>query len=465
MSKGIERKFQFQVQKIKEQIEQGGLPFGDLLYPDEIDLIMDELNVEFRECIYTPDIVVRMFLLQALSEDASCANAVDQLIAERTRQRLRLCSPNTGSYCGARGRLPVELLQRLARGIGQRLQHQATPDWLWENRVVKVIDGTTVSMPDTEDNQEAFPQAKTQKEGVGFPIARLVVLFSLAMGTALDMALGPYKGKQTGETALFRSLWDQSLQEGDVVLADRYFCSYADIALLGQRKVDTVFRKHQLRSTDFRRGRRLGKDDHLITWKKPTQRPDWMDVDTFASLPAELNLRELQLTVTDKGKRVRKLTVITTLLDAEQYTKDDIMKLYRARWNAELDLRSIKSTLKMDVLRTRTPEMVRKEVWIHLLAYNLIRLKMAQSATCTGKTPRTISFKQTVQTFKAFMSQHLADGQDPYAEAVLLATIAYPKVGHHLDRYEPRAIRRRPKPHHLLNEPRSVARKRGAKKT
>jgi hypothetical protein len=463
MSQRIEREFLKQVEKIKQQIEGTGLPFADLLDADQIDVILSELGVGFRERVYTPDVVVGMFLFQALSDDASCRNAVSKLIAQRIAEQRAPCSPNTGSYCTARARLPEELLRRLARRMGQRLAGRADPAWLWKGRVVKVVDGTTVSMPDSEENQQAFPQHGAQRRGLGFPIARLVVVFSLAVGTALDMAIGPYQGKQTGENALFRSLWDGSLDAGDVLTGDRCYCSYVDIAWLTQRKVDVVIRKHQLRSTDFRRGRRLGKHDHLITWRKPQQCPSWMDAEAFASLPAELTLREMRVTVADQGMRVRQLVVVTTLLSPRRYSKKEIAQLYRQRWNAELDLRSIKSTLKMDVLRTETPEMVRKEVWVHLLAYNLIRLKMAQAAASTGLTPRAISFKGAVQAVAAFTAQGLAGGQDASCEAVLLATIAYHQVGNRPNRYEPRAIKRRPKPHRLLTEPRSIARNRGPK--
>ena len=206
MSQRIEREFLKQVEKIKQQIEGTGLPFADLLDADQIDVILDELGVEFRERVYTPDVVVGMFLFQALSDDASCRNAVSKLIAQRIAEQRSPCSPNTGSYCTARARLPEELLRRLARQMGQRLSGRADPAWLWQGRVVKVVDGTTVSMPDSEENQQAFPQHGAQRRGLGFPIARLVVIFSLAVGTALDMAIGPYQGKQTGENALFLAL-------------------------------------------------------------------------------------------------------------------------------------------------------------------------------------------------------------------------------------------------------------------
>ena len=464
MSQRIEREFLEQVEKIKQQLESTGLPFADLLDADQIDVILSELGVEFRERVYTPDVVVGMFLFQALSDDASCRNAVSKLIAQRIAEQRAPCSPNTGSYCTVRARLPEELLRRLARQMGQRLAHSADRAWQWKGRVVKVVDGTTVSMPDSEANQQAFPQQGAQRRGLGFPIARLVVIFSLAVGTALDMAIGPYQGKQTGENALFRSLWDISLSAGDVLTGDRCYCSSVDIAGLTRRQVDVVLRKHQLRPTDFRRGQRLGKHDHLVTWRKPQQRPEWMDAETYASLPAQLTLREVRVTVADRGMRVRHLVIVTTLVSPRQFSREEIAHLYRQRWNAELDLRSIKSTLKMDVLRTETPEMVRKEVWVHLLAYNLIRLKMAQAAASAGLLPREISFKGAVQAVAAFAVHGLTGGQDVSCEAVLLATIAYHQVGDRPDRYEPRAIKRRPKPHRLLTEPRHIARNRGPNK-
>lgn len=427
-------------------------------------MILDELEINFRKRKFPPETVVRMFVAQVLSDDPSCSNAVAGLLAEQTARGEIPCSPNTGSYCTARGRLPEELLRQLAQRIGQQLA-TANNDWHWKGRVVKLVDGTTFSMPDTPENQEAFPQSRAQRPGLGFPIARLVVVFSLAVGTALDMAIAPYRGKQTGENSLFRTLWDNALVAGDVVLGDRYFCSYHDVAMLSERQVDIVFRKHQLRATDFRRGQRLGKQDHLITWRKPTKRPDWMDAETFAALPKQLTLREVQVQIRQRGIRVKQLTIITTLLDAKTYSRDDLVELFRQRWNVELDLRSIKSTMKMDVLRTETPGMVRKEVWAHLLAYNLIRLKMAQAAACCDCLVREISFKGTVQNFRHFLARGCCGKNNLNAEATLLASIAYHRVGNRPGRYEPRAVKRRPKPHPLLKEPRHVARNRDATMT
>ena len=301
-------------------------------------------------------------------------------------------------------------------------------------------------------------QSKSQKPGVGFPIARLVVIFCVASGAALEMAIGPCKGKKTGENTLFRTLWG-SLETNDILLADRYYCSYADIGLLQKRDVDCVFRKHQHRHSDFRRGTRLGKYDHLITWKKPKQRLPWMDKETFDELPKELTLRETKYQIVEKGKRTKEIILITTLLDAEVYTKEELADLFNIRWRAEIDLRSLKTVMEMDVLRCKSPEMVRKEVWAHLLAYNLIRTVIAKAAEAHKRKPYEISFKGAMQTINSFRDYMLMDLAAHWYDELLKA-VAYHEVGNRPGRYEPRARKRRPKPYKLLQIPRDEARKR-----
>ena len=212
--------------------------------------------------------------------------------------------------------------------------------------------------------------------------------------------LGPYKGKETGETALFRTLLD-GLEAGEVVLGDRCFASYFMIAELMQRGVDGLFRMHQRRKFDFRGGRQLGFEHHIVTWTKP-ERPEWIDEETYAQIPNTMEIRELRFKVQKPGFRVNELVLVTTMLDAEEYTKEELADLFLQRWNIELDLRSIKDVLQMDVLRCKTPEMVEKEIWIHLLAYNLIRGVAAKAAEAHDKQPRLISFKGTLQTMTAF---------------------------------------------------------------
>ena len=312
-------------------------------------------------------------------------------------------------------------------------------------------------MADTPANQRAYPQNPSQKPGLGFPIARFVVLFCLATGSALEMAIGQYSGKQTGENALFRSLWDE-LEPEDVVLGDRYYCSYFDLAMLKQRGVDGVFRLHQRRPCDFRRGRRLGKEDQIVTWFRP-RRPDWMDEDTYNKIPETMEIRQVRIHVGKPGFRTQVLDLATTLLDPEVYMKSDLAFLFRQRWHAELDLRSIKIVLGMDMLRCKTPEMVRKEIWMTLLGYNVIRALMVAASQEHGGDPRHVSFKGALQTVQEF-AVGLREGtpqQRRWLWQILLSSIAGDAVGYRPDRVEPRARKRRPKKYPLLTKPRRQA--------
>jgi hypothetical protein len=296
---------------------------------------------------------------------------------------------------------------------------------------------------------------------LGFPLARLVAVISLDCAAVLEVATGPYKGKQTGESALFRTLL-QSVEKEDVLLADRYYASYWMIALLLARGVDSLFRQHQLRKIDFRSGLRLGHEDHVIVMKKPDQPPDWMDEAAYERMPETLTVREVRIRVCQRGFRVRKLVLVTTLLDAQLYNKHELALAFRHRWNVELDLRSIKQTMNMSVLRCKTPEMVRKEIWMHLLAYNLVRTVMAEAAARAGIEAREVSFAGAVQTINAWVPfLMMADADDRQAlMEVLLKAIARHRVGTRPDRYEPRAVKRRAKPIALLTVPREEARMR-----
>jgi len=267
-------RLEHQVNFFRRQVADGsGLPFADLLCPQQVQRVIDRAGVGVRVCIFSPTVTVYVFLAQVLSKDHSCRHAVARWLACLVTQRRKTCSPGTGPYCKARARLPECVPAELARQVGDDLHQRVPRDSLLGGRAIKIVDGTTVSMPDTRANQKAYPQANTQKPGLGFPIARLCALICLSSGAVLDMAMGPYKGKQTGETALFRRMWDR-LQRGDIVLGDRYFGSFWHIALLQQRGIDVLFRLHHLRGDDLRRGKRLGKYDRLVQWFKPKQRPD-----------------------------------------------------------------------------------------------------------------------------------------------------------------------------------------------
>ncbi len=240
-----------------------------------------------------------------------------------------------------------------------------------------------------------------------------MTLFSLASGAVIDMAVGAYSGKGSGEPSLFRQLLDR-LQGDSVLLGDRYYCNYWILAMLVNRDVYAVFRLHQKRPVDFRTGKRLGPDDHLVVWRRPS-RPDWMDEAMYEELLEELVIREVRVRVSQRGFRVRELIVATTLLDPEEAPAATVAQLFRARWHAELHLRSLKAVLDMDVLRCKTPEMVRKELWTHLLVYNLVREVMAQAARREAVEPHQISFKGALQTLKSVSRTRTADNRNRLA--------------------------------------------------
>ncbi len=457
MSQITSRRIRGQISLLRSQAR---LPFSDLLDAQIVEEVLREEGVRYRDRIFSPVVTLWTFLTQVLSLDHCCRKAVACVIAERAARGLEPCSADSGSYCKARQRLPLGVIVRLVRRIASAIEKPVPKNWLWKDREVLLVDGTTVSMPDTPANQKAFPQSRSQARGLGFPIARLVGIISLTTGVMRDLAIGPYKGKQTGETALLRELLDR-LKGREILLGDRYFASYFGLALLAQRGVDGLFRMHQLRKYDFRRGIRLGISDHLVTWVKP-QRPTWMKPELYESLPGTLQIRELRVSVERPGFRVDELVLVTTLVDPLEYAKDELAQLYFERWNIELDLRSIKCLMKMDVLRCQKPEMVAKEIWMHALAYNLIRGVMTAAAEAHDKVPRQISFAGTLQTMEAFRDKlsSTAPADRERLVNVMLEAIATHEVGDRPGRVEPRAIKRRPKPHDLLTEPRKQARNR-----
>ena len=425
-----------------------GLPFKKFLSVERISELIDNLAPKGRNRIYPVVVTLSAFISQVLSADHSCREAVARVIAERVCEGKAACSEDDSPYCRARQRLPEELLSQLMKEIGGRVDTQSKPQWQWKGRSVKLVDGTTVSMPDTPANQELYPQPDSQKPGLGFPIARLVGVISLATGALLDYAIGPYQGKETGEHALLRCILS-CFSPGDILLADRYYCSYFLIAMLQSMGVDAVFQQHASRKSDFRHGKRLGIKDHLIAWTKPA-RPDWMDEATYLAMPETLTVREIKA-----GGKV----IVTTIVDPMQAPRKEIAELYTQRWLIEVDLRSIKESLQMGVLRCKTPAMVRKEITVHFIAYNLVRGVMAQAAFRADISPRSISFKGTIQTLNGFRSkiELVSEEMLPSLFEALINAVAGHRVGHRPGRSEPRAVKRRPKSHPLLTVPRPQA--------
>jgi putative transposase len=447
-------------QAVAQARRQGNLYFASLLTEDHIQQAFGQASQLWKSWLYTPAVTVWVFLAQCLSHDHSCRDAVAQLIAWLLASGRQPCAAETGGYCTARDRLPEEVCRRLARDTGRQVDEDAPRSWRWLGHRVLAVDGSTITMADTAANQAEYPQLAGQKRGCGFPIARIVVVFSLTVGTVLAAALGKYQGKQTGENSLFRTLYDL-LGGGDVVLADRYFSGWFDLAMLWRRGVHSVVRKHQLRATDFRTGHRLGPDDHLVYWAKPA-RPDWMSLEQYAALPYVLTVREVRVRVQQKGFRTQQVLVITTLLDAELYTAAEVATLYRRRWQAELHLRSLKIVLQMDHLRCKEPHRVRNEFYMHLVAYNLIRKMMALAAIKAEAEPWTVSFKGALQTLGRMLPLLQTNVSiDAWCDALAEAIAAH-VVGNRPDRFEPRLKKRRPKKYKHLREPRENYKRRAA---
>src|SRR5262245_8692852 len=427
-----------------------GLPFADSLSELSILDALDQHGVKFRDRLFSPVTTIWGFLSQVLSDDHSCRDTVSRIIAHRAASGLEPCSPNTASYCNARGRLPTAVLRDLAKRTAGELQAGAPERWKWNGRRVFIADGSHVSMPDTPANQEAYPQP-----GIGFPLARLTVLLSLATGACHDLAMAPYAGKGTGEKTLLRQLYD-TLKPGDVVLADALFDDYFIACELRQRGIDLVARaQYQRVGTQTVQSR---PDGDLIVWQRPNK-PHGMKGEQYRMYPKTLLMRQVSVDARDKNNRVEQFQVITTILDAA-IDGGQIGALYERRWDGEVDIRSIKSTMKMDVLRCKTPEMVRKEIWAHLLAYNLLRTVMAVAAAENGIAPRQVSFKGAKQAVTAFAPKIEAARSEERAALIdaLLTTIAYHRVGDRPGRWEPRARKRRPKPGVRLMQPRATAR-------
>lgn len=443
-----EGSFQAQFQFLRRQfLQDGDLPFTDILCRETLKEALDKIEETWNESIYTPLLTLRVFISQVLSADHSCRNAVARLIVHRVSRGLKACSPKTGASCLARKRLPEQFFETVARLVGRKLEDQSKEEWLWKGRHVYMYDGTTVTMPDTSDNQEAYPQLYNQKPGLGFPIARVCTIISLSCGAVIDLGICRYAGKGQGELSLLRQLW-HVLSAGDILLTDALMSTWKEMHLLKERGVDSVSRLNKAtRKADFRRGKRLGKDDHIVRWPKPSMRD--IDREFYHSMPDYLEVRETRVRVAQPGFRTREVIVVTTLLDPNQTTKENLADLFRSRWNQELDLRDIKVSMQMDHLRCQTPELVRKEIWTHILAYNLIRAVMAQAACRRDIQPRTISFKGTLQTLQAFqpLIGFCGPGGRLNREELfqqLLDAIAAHRVADRPDRYEPRKRKRKP---------------------
>jgi hypothetical protein len=445
------------VQILKEKFTASvGLPFRDLLPEATIQEALNALGIKYRRRLFDPFVTLWAFLSQVLDTDKSCHNAVSRVIAWLAGENVELPSQDTSAYCQARQRLPEKLLQQLFTKVAQGLQAQVTREYLWCGRHVKLIDGSTVSMPDAPTNQQAYPQPSTQAPGCGFPIAKIGVLFSLATGTAIALVIDVLN---THDVKLARRVYE-FLNPDDVLLGDRAFCSYADLVFVKKRQADAVFRKHQGRKQELQRGRIVGSCDKQVVWHKPKTCPTGLTKEEFVTLPLTLTVREVHYYIAIPGFRTQQVSLITTLLDAKAYSTLELVKLYGFRWDVELDLNHLKTTLGMDTLRSKTPNMVRKEIYVYLLAYNLLRTLMWEAGTTYGTSPLRLSLQGTRQHLDNFIPQLLATSGNKRRRIyrILLAMIVHKTVPERPGRSEPRVRKRRPKPYPPMQQPRCVLR-------
>jgi len=431
------------------------LPFEQVLSEAVIQKVLEEQGVSYRQTLYTPIVTVWAWVSQVLDSDKSLSNAVSRVIAWLAAAGEEVPSADTGGYSKARKRLPLSVLKPLFKRTAEALQAEVKPEQRWCGRRVKAYDGTTVTMSDTPANQASYPQHSNQKFGCGFPLAKVVVWFCVTTGAVLEVAMAEFS---TSEWKLARQLY-ATLQPDDVVVADSAYGTYVDLALVHSVQADAVFRKHHARQCDFRRGKKLGIGDHIVHWQRPERCPQSMSPVDFEALPPSIEVREVHLLIQQPGFRPKEIVLVTTLLDSKRYPKSRLAELYQLRWQAtEVNFKHLKTTLKMEMIFAKTPEMVQKEIWVQMLAYNLLRTLMWQSAQQAKVSPLRISLQGTRQQFNQFrpgLAQATAKSRR-WLYTTLLEVISDHLVPLRPNRAEPRVTKRRPKSFPRMQQPRSV---------
>lgn len=445
-------------QILKQKFSQSmGLPFQELLPASKIEQAVKELSIKYKNRLFSPVVTLWAFLSQVLDADKSCHNAVSRVISWLSSLELEIPSTDTSAYCQARKRLPEKLLEKLFLDSGESLERKVAEEHLWCGRHVHIMDGSTVSMPDTPENQKAYPQSSSQKSGCGFPIAKIGVLFSLATGAAIALAIDVLN---TNDIKLARRLYE-FLKPKDVFLGDSAFCSYADFVWITRLGCDAVVRKNNARCQNLKGGNRVGRNDKIITWNRPKTCPRGITKLEFHDLPKTLIIREISYSVNTPGFRTKSVSILTTLLDTQAFPTTELIKLYQQRWDIELDLRHLKTSMGMDILRSKTPEMARKEIYAFLLAYNLIRSLMFDAATTYNTPPNRLSLQGTRHHFNNFINQFLSVKESKYCRLyrTLLKVIVHKTVPERPGRVEPRVLKRRHKAFPYMINSRHLLRK------
>lgn len=441
---------------LKQKFETSlALPFEQVMSAEVMQSVLEEQGVNYRNSLYTPIVVVWAWISQVLDEDKSLSNAVSRVIAWLAVAGETMPSADTGGYSKARKRLPLKVLESLLTRSAVGLASQGNLEHHWCGRRVKAYDGTTIQMSDTVANQKEYPQHSNQKSGCGFPLAKLVVWFCGITGAVLEVSIASFK---TSEWQLARRLYAK-LKCEDVVVADSAYGTYGDLALVLASGADAVFRKHHARRCDFRRGKKLGIGDHVVQWQRPKECPPSMSSEEFAALPTHLEVREVHLLIQQPGFRATEIILVTTLVDSKRYAKAKLAELYQLRWLAtEVNFKHLKTTLQMEMIAAKTPDMVKKDIWVHLLAYNLLRTLMWQAAQHNQVSPLRISLQGTRQQFNQFRP-HLSQAkfqQRHWLYSALLTMMTDQLVPLRPNRQEPRVTKRRPKPFPRMQQPRSV---------
>ena len=419
-----------------------------LLPAEGLRQIVQDIGLTYRTRVFTPVATVWLWLKQRLKPGTGCRQVVAQAFARGLVEGHDPVSTDCSAYCRARGRLPEELVERANTQVAQQVDDAS--HYQAFGRPAYVVDGTTAKAADTEENQEEYPQPTSQKPGCGFPSIRIVGVFSLATGVLRHLDMGPLA---KSELALFYTLWSK-LPENAILIGDRYFGCFMNIALLLARGIDTIMRVNAGRKVDFRQCHtRLGKGDALFEWTRPSVCP-WLSKRLRLSAPKTMLVRVIRYTIRMPGFRSEKVLLATTLLDPKAYPAHEIAQIYGRRWQVELDIRDIKTTLGMEFINVQSPAMVRKEIWMHMLGYNLARSIMQQACALTDLPVEEASFKGSLSIITA-MADTLGTRQlTPEMYERMLRGIAQARLRRRPNRSEPRAIKRRKKDYPMLTRKR-----------
>jgi len=422
-----------QIDAVKEKVSKSENPIQEIFDSEDISISFNDQHI-FRKRIYTPINTLVAFTRQCFSkEKKSCRKSVSEIVAEEASKGIEVSSA-TGAYTKARAKLSAEAMESVMTKLDEVANEIPEKKFVWHEMVVKMLDGSTIQMPDTKSNQLSYPQHANQKEGSGFPIARIVVLMSLATGTVIDYAIAPYKGKLTGEHALFREI-QHHICSKTLLLGDAYYPSYFLMSELINRSANGIFKASASRDNEKYIIEKNGKNDHIVCWEKPVNRPDWMTQDEYDKQPCSLKLRLIK----EAG-----VFYITTLID-KKYHKNEIVSLYKERWKIEVNFRSIKTFMGMEVLLCKSSGMIKKEITANLIAYNIIRLLMVKAAVIKGCLPNELSFMNAMNQIESFEVYIMTSENSYYLWIAMFTAISSIKIGNRPGRFEPRVVKRRPK--------------------